>query len=236
MKRFTLSLIALLLAALTAALCGCLPEGADSSSEAVSSAEASSAAVSSEAVSEKSDEQTAFIRGSVKDGVYQNELLGLRFAKPDVSWDFYSDEEIAELNGYVYELYDEETKEKLENTPVVYDMYAMDMYGSSINVNFENLGLVYGVLLSEADYCTAGLAQMEEAFAGAGMALRGSEIGKVTLGRKEHACIRLSVEMNGITVYETVAAVKCGRYMGVITMASQDPDLPETFAAMFEKL
>lgn len=227
MKRFTLSLIALLLAVLTAALCGCLP-GAPAAS--------SSEVVSSEASSETPDEQAAFIRGSVKDNVYQNELLGLQFAKPDAGWDFYSDEEIARLNGYVYEIYDDATREKLENTAVIYDMYAMDLYGDSINVNFENLGLVYGVVLSEQDYCNAGVAQMADAFTGAGMTMLGSEVGKVTIGGREHACIRLSVEMNGITVYETVAAVKCGKYMGVITMASQDPDLPETFAAMFEKL
>ena len=173
---------------------------------------------------------------SVKDGVYESELMGLRFTRPDTTWGFYSDEEIAELNGYVYELYDEETKKKLESSPVVYDMYSMDLFGDSVNVNFENLGLVYGVLLSETDYCNAGVSQMEEAFAGAGMTMGESAVGKITFGGKEHACIRLSVEMNGVTVYETVAAVKCGRYMGVITAASQDPDLPDTYFAMFEKL
>lgn len=97
--------------------------------------------------------QDGFEPGSVSGGVYANEFAGIG-CKLDDSWVFYTQEQMAELNGVLTEGTDsEDVKAMLADSPSIFDMYAVSTDGlMTMNVVFQNLGLLGGAAVSAQDY------------------------------------------------------------------------------------
>ena len=80
-----------------------------------------------------------FSMGKISGGTYRNDFLGLSCTIPQ-GWEFYSEEQLLQLNNIVGEFMDEEVQEQLKNANMVFDMFAQNAIGdSSINVNMEKL-------------------------------------------------------------------------------------------------
>ena len=106
-------------------------------------------------------EQTAGTR-------YENESLGIGLVL-DETWTIYNDEQLAELSGLTADMFsDEKYKEMMENSNSFTDFFAQHSSGASINVMFENLGLLYGSVMSEEQYRTAALQNLSGAYESAG--------------------------------------------------------------------
>ena len=81
--------------------------------------------------------QDGFEPGSVSGGMYANEFAGIG-CKLDDSWVFYTQEQMAELNGVLTEGTDsEDVKAMLADSPSIFDMYAVSTDGlMTMNVVF----------------------------------------------------------------------------------------------------
>ena len=103
-----------------------------------------------EAVEEEAAEAQV---GSVTGGRYESSFLGIG-CELDENWVYASQEEMAELLGVTADMFEDESyAEAMKNADMFYDMYAIVADGTtSINVLVQNLGLIYGTVLSEEEY------------------------------------------------------------------------------------
>lgn len=170
-------------------------------------------------------EETEFQSGRVEGGTYTNEFLSVACQLGD-EWTYLTDEEIAQLNGEIGEsLTDEELSEMFSNGKTVQDMYAASADGTAtINVIFEDMGVLYGAALDEDALMQAGMSDIQV------------EAGSMEFAGADHSTLRVTSTISEIPVYELMVCVKEGNYMGVITLASYLEDTTEEMAALFTAL
>lgn len=179
-------------------------------------------------------ETAEFQRGQVEGGTYTNEFLGIACQLGD-DWTYLTDEEIAQLNGEIGEsLTDEELSEMFSNGETVQDMYAASADGmATINVIFEDMGVLYGAALDEDAYINIVMPTLEDALRQAGMSDVQVEAGSMEFAGADHSTLRVTATISEIPIYELMLCVKEGNYMGVITLASYVEDTTEEMAAWF---
>ena len=170
-------------------------------------------------------------------GTYTNEFLSVACQLGD-EWTYLTDEEIAQLNGEIGEsLTDEELSEMFSNGKTVQDMYAASADGTAtINVIFEDMGVLYGAALDEDAYINLVMPTLEDALMQAGMSDIQVEAGSMEFAGADHSTLRVTSTISEIPVYELMVCVKEGNYMGVITLASYLEDTTEEMAALFTAL
>ncbi len=188
------------------------------------------------ACSSNDEEKLDHIRGTVDGSVYTNDVAGISFTAPD-GWAYLSDDELAALyNLSASELLPEETAEALEETDMVYDMYCQNPNtGASININFENIGLVYGKLLDEQSYMEISQTNLEESLSGSGMEVTSCELITANVNGKDVPCIDIVINMTGygIDLYEKIFVKKVGDFMGCITIgALTEEELDQIIAGL----
>ena len=224
MKKLIALLLALVMV-LSFAACSKGEPAPDNSGNKSSQNEESSSEGESE--SKSNEEKLDHIRGSVDGLTYTNTAAEITFAAPE-GWVFFNDDEIAALyNLTSEELLSEETAEILENTDMVYDMYCQNAStGASVNINFENLGLIYGTVLSEESYLELSKANLESTFSGGGMELVSCETVTASIDGKEVPCLDLVINMTdyGSELYEKIFVKKAGSFMGCITIGALSSD------------
>lgn len=174
---------------------------------------------------EPEEEEKEFVpaRGTLENNVYKNEAFGISF-EADPDWYYYTDEEIAETMGITAEeIFTDEFAEALESAEIIYDMYCNNPNtGETVGVNYENLGVMYGLVLDEEAYITAAAAQLETQIEAAGASVTKNESGTVKINGKEVPCLYVTMEVYGISIYEVIAVKKVGDWMGAVTVASLD--------------
>ena len=161
-------------------------------------------------------EEGDFAPGAAADGRYTSEFLGIGCDLGE-DWTFYTDEQIREANQISQELVGEELADTLKNASYVTDMIAYGAMSSTVNVCVENLGMIYGSVLSEEQYVKIALPTLEEAMNNMGGSDLKIRSGDMAFAGKTHQAIFISLDLNGTTIYETLVCVKKGRHMGVIT-------------------
>lgn len=223
MKR----IIALLLALIIALSLGACSKD-ESASESSENEESPSGETSSETQSEEEpEEKLDHIRGSIDGLVYTNSAADITFTAPE-GWTYYTDEQIATLyNLSSEELLPEETAEILENTDLVYDMYCQNITtGASVNINFENLGILYGALLDEKSYLELSKTNLESSLSGSGMELTSCELVTATVNGKEVSCLDIVINMTNydVDLYEKIFVKKVSEFMGCITVGALTTD------------
>ncbi len=162
-------------------------------------------------------EDVEFSRGIVEGNVYTSEFAGITFTAPE-GFRFYSDEEIATINGISDELLNIDTVET-----VVYDMHCSnEMTGSSVNVNFENLGALYGALLDEESYIDMSLENLDTTFESSGIVISSTEVGTTEISGQEFNSIDLVLDFGGVIFYETIFVKEVGGNMMCCTVGAID--------------
>lgn len=183
------------------------------------------------------NEETAdFGMGKSTGNVYENEFLGLG-CKLDSDWVFLTDEEIAQLNGATIDMLDDEMAELMENANVIYDMQATA--GDSlamVSVNFENLGLLYGKVLSEESYVDLSIPNIETAMKSAGATIISNEKATFEVGGKTRNGIKLHTTINGVDIYQSLICIKCGDYMANVAVTTYLEDTTADLLAKFYAL
>ena len=100
---------------------------------------------------DEESEDTGYELGIIDGLTFTNDFMGISCTLPE-DWVYASEAEIAELNGVVLEMFEdnEEVAELLENSTSIYDAVAYSGDGlCNFNIIAENMGLLYGVLIDE---------------------------------------------------------------------------------------
>lgn len=131
---------------------------------------------------------------------------------------------------------DEDFKKQLENTGMIFDLYAAHTdttTGNSINITVENLKKTGNQGMSEEGYIDASIPQLKEQFGAQGFTVDKAEKGKITFIGKESVCGFVTVSKDGVTVHEVQVTVKKGVYMATVTFASYDEKTLDELVKMF---
>lgn len=179
-------------------------------------------------------EEKEFQMGEMNGGTYTNAFLGISCQLSD-DWTYYNEEQIAEINNMVADsISDEELSEMMEKASTVQDMYAASSDGlATINVVFENMGVVYGTVMDEEKYIQTASPNLEKALTDMGMTdVQMEETTREFAGATRHS-LRVSGSMNEVPVFEELVCIKEGNYMATITMASYMEDITDDMAALF---
>lgn len=182
-------------------------------------------------------DEATYEMGSMNGGVYTNGFIGIG-CELDENWVYYNDEQLSDLNGIAMEATNnDDVVAALENGTVIFDMYASSSDGlATINVVFENLGVVNGITMDESKYVEAALNYVKDSFESAGGTNIMTEITTIEFAGAERACISSSCEISGVTMYQKQICIKQGHYMAIITPCSFSEDITDNLAAMFYSL
>lgn len=175
--------------------------------------------------------------GEYNGNSYRNDFLNLKCDFPD-SWVLASKEELAQISNLTASIMDdEEFAEAIKNSGTVFALYAINAEsGSTLNICLENLGLVYGAVLSEQAYAEAAIEKLPEGLASAGMTDIETEIGTIQFLGKEHTCIRVSGTIQEMAFYELLVCQKVGRYVALTTVCTYLVDNTEDVLTLFRPL
>ncbi|HBP38616.1 MAG TPA: hypothetical protein DD640_07740, partial [Clostridiales bacterium] len=178
-----------------------------------------------------------FALGLTNGGTYSNTFVGIGCDLDD-NWTYYSDEQIREMNGIATDMIDdEELLEMLEESEIVYDMLAVSSNGfDNININLENLGLVYGSVLSESGYVDVAIGPLEKVYADIDASVLSLEKGTIQFAGAEHYAINVHVTVNDNDLYQKIICLKAGNYMCNITISTSFADRTDEIAALFYSL
>ena len=178
------------------------------------------------------------VLSEIKGNEYVNEFLGIRASFP-ADWSVMDAGEAAQLLGYAAEQLDNEAlTELLNSSGVISDMYALrgDQSGDNVNIQFEDLGKLYGKLLSETSYLDIAMPKLEDSFGQIGFALREKEVGEYDFAGDTHMSVRITGSYNGIDCYERIVVLKQGNYIASVSAFSLDEQRLEDIFALFEPL
>ena len=229
MKKI-LAIILALMMALSLCACGNEPSDEPANDPVSESAEESSQPEEPAEEPEEQPEEEPEVeakRGKIENGVYTNEVFGITFSGGD-EWYFYNDEEIAATYGIAVEqMLTEEYAQVIEEASLIYDMYAVNVNtGATVNVNYENLGLVYGSVFDEKAYLEIAKTQLETQLSASGISLSKNEVSAVSIGGEEFPCLEVAMDYNGTVIYEIIVCKKVGQWMGSFTIGSVNEGEP----------
>ena len=184
-------------------------------------------------------EDSGYEMGTIDGLTFTNDFMGISCTLPE-DWVYASEAEIAELNGVVLEMFEdnEEVAELLENSTSIYDAVAYSGDGlCNFNIIAENMGLLYGVLIDEKEYAEITVEQVKSIYETAGYANVQSEITEREIFGEEHVTIyttsTLPEAQGGMDMYQLQILKKNGNFMGVISIASFVEDRTEEIASWF---
>lgn len=168
---------------------------------------------------------------------YENNFIGIGCTL-DSDWDVFSAEQIAELNGLAAsQINDKDIAKQLESSGNAMPFYAQQDQGLvTLNITLEDLGLLYGSLLSEQQYAENSIGQVAPALEAMGMSNVTTEIGSMSFAGSEHVSVSISGTLQGISFYETLVCVKTEKHMAIITAGSYISDTTKDVLALFYAL
>lgn len=187
-----------------------------------------------EAPTEAPAEKDTQMLGTVDGSTYTNKFLGIQ-CQLDENWLIATDEELAQLSGLVADaISDEVLAEQLNSSGVVHAFYATSTDGfATMNIVLENLGLLYGTLLSEETYVEIALGQLPAALESAGLENVTAEAATATFAGEEHAAVAVHGTISGLDFYEKMVCIKADSYIGIVTVGCYYEDITDTLLDLY---
>lgn len=227
MKR-VLALVLSLIMVLSFAACGEEPDvrgeqivnGTENANTTLDTTEANDDDVADTTAAAEDEKELAL--GAIDGLTYENAFIGIGCTL-DSSWTFSTEEEIMALNNMGAELIAEEYQEALKNATVIYDMMATkDNMTDTIQVVLEKLNPLQIVALNVADNYNAVSDVLKQTYESAGGSDYKDEISKLTIDSETFDAMNVSVNINGVTIYQTILSIKCGSYLATITFTATE--------------
>ena len=236
-KTICMLLTLVMLLALTACGSPAKPASPDTAApKAAESAPAAETAPAEEAAPVEEAVEAEDILGEKTETSYASKFLGIQATFPD-NWTVLDDEQTAQVMGYVADVIDsEDLAELLRESGSACDLYAMavDQSGDNLNIQLEDLGTLYGIVLSEEKYLEIAAPQLEDAMGQMGMENVQLEKGTYSFAGQDHVSVRLTATYSGVPIVERLVLLKAGNYMGVVTAFSLDESRVDAVLACFE--
>ena len=168
---------------------------------------------------------------------YESELLGIAVDFPE-NWYLLNAEETAQVMGVMADNIDDEALAgQLRDAGTACDLYAvaMDESGDNVNIQLENLGLLYGTILTPKQYANIALPQLKPALEQAGFQHVQVEMADYEFAGRDRVSLLVTGDINGVPVYERLILIKGGQYMGAITAFSTDLGRIDALFAQFRE-
>ncbi len=223
MKKF-LSLFMVLV--MICCLCGCLGENnnVDDIRGEITS-EVQNVTQGEETEDGKNEEsQPEFSLGKTINNVYTNEFLGLSCTLSS-EWEFYSDEQILELNNIVLENIDEDISEQIKNATIIYDMFAQNTVDySNINMTLERFSSLQIASIDMKQSLEAQKDAIISTYQNMGYTDITVAYEKIIVDNKEYDALKLKAMIQGVDFYGTAFAFKKNNYVATVTVTSLQTD------------
>ena len=170
-------------------------------------------------------------------GVYTNGFLGLRCTL-NASWEVYDAARIGELVGLTADsVSDEAIGEVVRENGSAILFYAQTAGGlATVNISVEDLGILYGSVLSEADYAERVSLLTAQGLESMGMTEVSAKIASVEFAGAAHTAVTITGSYASAALYECLVCVRQGNYMIVVTVLSTFEDSTGELLAMFSSL
>lgn len=181
------------------------------------------------AVDSVSSENDTFEIGVVDGQVYKNGYLGIVCELPD-DWQFYSEDDLAAINGLRQGTGKEEAEAALQNSAYIYDMMATSSDGAkSMNIIIEKMDMLYGEELTEEAFASASAAEAERAYTDMGYDEFACEMREVAFMGERHVANVMFAELpddqGGRPVYQVQIFKRVGGRMASVSICTYGEDL-----------
>lgn len=178
-------------------------------------------------------EDDSFGVGASEGNSYWNESLSLGCTLGD-EWYFYTDEEIMESVQQTAGQLKDEMAEAIKDGGSFIDMMAMDTgTGTNVNVTLERLSISNALLIGEAQYIRGCSEQLGEALGQLGLENLDMQADEMDFLGQKHPCLRITGTVQGIPFFETMAVVKHGRTIIIVTACSYYEDSTDAVIGCF---
>jgi hypothetical protein len=257
MKKSMKFVSALLIGTMALSMTACTKKSTETSSAASASSSVETVSASSEDVASVSEEVLAdsfetvavsadseavestsedFSIGDSEGTEYVNDTLNLKFTLPE-GWSFFSEEQMKQLNAMVGDSFDnEQVADAIKSGKAFIDMYAgasdqmhnVNIVLTDAKINVEEAGGL-DVVMSDAV-----IAQTKSSLEGQGMTNVNIERSTASfLGKEDTPVFKITAEMNGVQVNETMAFAINGRYLASITATAINDDTTQDILNAF---
>ena len=169
----------------------------------------------------------AEIRGVVKDGAYENKLLGIRVARP-TGWIFYDEQQIAQVNNITAELLGgSDIAELIGKNGQFMDLMLANLTGNNINLIIQPKQALLDSY-SDMQIFTLSEQTFKAQFQSANMEVSTYEPITMQVGGEERTVLHIIVSASGVEMDEyQIWFRNASDYMGVLTLAIQDGSDPQ---------
>ena len=150
---------------------------------------------------------------------YESGYIGIGCNLPE-GWVFYTDEEIAALNGLTAGLMGDEYQQALQSADLLYDMHAANADGSNTNVILEKGSALELLVLNLENYVDSVSPSVAEAMLSMGFETYECEKSYVTISGEQMVCIRGVGTLMGATIYQYSIPVKCSGHLATISVCA----------------
>ena len=107
---------------------------------------------------------------------------------------------------------------------------------SIINVEIENIGVIYGTTLDESGYVDLSMDTLQKTLDSVGMTNTTIVKASVDCAGAKRCGYQISCETKGISCYEKSIYIKKGNYMAIITVCSYKEDTTDDLLKLFYSL
>lgn len=167
---------------------------------------------------DKADE-AAISRGTTTETAYENEFVGIGWKLLD-GWTFATTSQMEQMNAAVLEMLKDDIDANLAEGSTFCDLYAADISGSNVNIQFEKLNTVNSILVTEDSYLELSLDTLKKTYESMGYTDVSLTLTTAKIGDNEQPAITSCCTYQGVTVYQKMAVIKQGNYMCIITASS----------------
>lgn len=182
---------------------------------------------------EVENKEVEFSLGEVEGLVYENKFIGIG-CELDSDWYFFNDDEIKELNNYAADVAGEEFEKLMKEADLIYDMYAVSSNQlDNININLEK---VHGLTLKNIELGEAleeTIPLLKDTYSGMGYTNFQGEVGTVSIEGKEHTCLSMSGEYEGLKMYQKQVPIKCDGYLAYVTVTTYEENAVDALLEKF---
>lgn len=183
---------------------------------------------------DKADE-AAISRGTTTDTTYENEFAGIGWNLLD-GWVFATKSQMEQMNQAVLDMLEGDIDKNLAEGSVFCDLYAQDINGNNVNIQFEKLNTVNSILVTEESYLELSLDALKQTYESMGYTDVSLSLTTTKIGDNEQPSITSKCTYQGITVSQKMAVIKEGNYMCIITASSQSESVIDDILSSFYTL
>lgn len=174
------------------------------------------------------------IQGALPGGTYSNHGVRL-LCRLDDSWLFYNESQLLELNGVLTEGGSGDIATLAESGKAVYDMYAISTDGlMTMNVTYQNLGLLSGSSMSAQEYVELAAAKVPGDLTAGGFTDVEVQVTATDIaGEKSCPTLLVTAKLGETPMYERMVCLQAGNYIYCVTLCSFTEDVTPTMAELF---